>query len=148
MTTEKDNFDEISVGDEAEIIHRITSDDLETFVSLTGDDNPIHVDEDYASQTMLGRTIVHGMLSASFISTLIGTKLPGRGALWYEQHTRFVEPVHVGETIHVCARVKQKSSALRLMILDVVVYNDEKRRVVECEAKVRVLKPLESQRSP
>lgn len=137
----EDRFEQIRIGDEAEILHTVTIQDVETFVTLTGDDNPLHVDEDYSAQTMFKKRIVHGMLTASFISTLIGTKLPGKGALWYEQHTRFVEPVHIGETIRVWARVKQKSMALKVLVLEVVVFSDGDRKVVECEAKVRFIQP-------
>ena len=133
----EDRFERISIGDEAEIFHTVTVQDVETFVTLTGDDNPLHVDEDYSAQTMFQRRIVHGMLTASFISTLIGTKLPGKGALWYEQHTRFLEPVHIGETIRVWAKVTQISIALRVLVLEVVVFSNGGRKVVECKAKVK-----------
>ena len=139
----EDRFKEINVNDEAEIFHTVTVQDVETFVKLTGDDNPLHVDDVYSAQTMLKRRIVHGMLTASFISTLIGTKLPGKGALWYEQYTRFLEPVHIGETIRVWARVKKKSSGLRVLVLEVVVFSNGGRKVVECEAKVRFIQPEE-----
>jgi acyl dehydratase len=136
----EDKYTEINVNDEAEIYHTITSGDVESFVRLTGDDNPLHVDDAFAAHTMLKQRIVHGMLTASFISTLIGTKLPGRGALWYEQHIRFIEPVHIGEKIRIWARVKQKSAALRVLVLDVAIFNDKGIRVVECEARVKVVK--------
>jgi 3-oxoacyl-[acyl-carrier protein] reductase len=139
----EDKFREIDINDEAEIFHTVTAQDVETFVKLTGDDNPLHVDDVYAKQTVLKRKIVHGMLTASFISTLIGTKLPGKGALWFEQHTRFLEPVHIGEKIRVWARVKQKSMALRVLVLEVVVFSDDDRKVVECEAKVKSVQPEE-----
>jgi len=132
----EDRFDEINVGDEAEILRTITSDDVDVFVKLTGDNNPLHVDNAYASKTMLQGKIVHGMLTASFISTLIGTKLPGKGALWYEQHTRFIKPVYIGDKIRVWGKVKKKTPALRVLVLEVVVFGDDNRRVVECEAKV------------
>jgi len=137
----EDKFKEINVNDEAEIFHTITLQDVETFVKLTGDDNPLHVDDVFSAQTMLKRRIVHGMLTASFISALIGTKLPGKGALWYEQHTRFLEPVHIGETIRVWARVKKKSKALRVLVLEIMVFSNGDRKVVECEAKVKSILP-------
>ena len=70
-------FDSILVGDKAELIHVITQSNINQFVKLTGDDNKLHVDEEYASTTSYKKPVVHGMLSASFISTIIGTKLPG-----------------------------------------------------------------------
>ena len=84
------NYEEINIGDAAEIKHTITQSDIEKFVELTGDDNKLHVDEDYASTTSFKKPVAHGMLGASFISTIIGTKLPGDGALWYAQNLEFL----------------------------------------------------------
>ena len=69
----KDNFENISIGDEAEVLHTITSKDVDSFVDLTGDTNPLHTDEDYAASTLFRKPVVHGMLPACFISTMIGT---------------------------------------------------------------------------
>lgn len=129
-------FESIKVGDKAEIIHTITDNDVNVYVKLTGDDNPLHVDKDFASKTRFGERIVHGMLSASFISTLIGTKLPGRGALWYEQQTKFVKPVYIGERIKVWGKVLQKSNALKIITADIVVYGQDGRKVITCKAKI------------
>ena len=74
-------FESISVGDKAEIIHVITQSDINQFVELTGDDNKLHVDAEYASTTSFKKPVAHGMLGASFILTIIGTKLPGDSAL-------------------------------------------------------------------
>ena len=76
-------FDEIKVGDVAELEHTVTKQDIERFVELTGDDNRLHIDAEYAAKTSFKKPVAHGMLGASFISTIIGTKLPGDGALWF-----------------------------------------------------------------
>jgi 3-oxoacyl-[acyl-carrier protein] reductase len=133
-----DKFDIILVGDEAELSHLITEDDVITFARLTGDDNPLHVNAEYAAETTFRRPVVHGMLTASFISTMIGTKLPGEGSLWYEQQMRFVSPVRIGENIRVWAKVKHKSIAQRVVVLETVVFGEDGRRVIEGEAKVKV----------
>lgn len=78
VAVKKLNFDSIKVGDTAEIVHKITQNDVDLFASLTGDFNPLHVNKDYAKTTPFQKPVVHGMLSASFISALIGTRLPGR----------------------------------------------------------------------
>ncbi len=139
----QDRFEDIQEGDTAEVTHMIVEADLETFVRLTGDDNPLHVDPQYAQRTQYGDRIVHGMLAASFISTVIGTRLPGPGALWFEQHLRFAAPTRVGDTIRVVARVKHKSDALRVLVLDTTVYNQMDETLIEGEAKVKVLPPVE-----
>lgn len=136
----QDRFQQIKIGDEAEIVHTITVADVDSFVKLTGDDNPLHVDDAYAARTTFRKRVVHGMLTASFISAMIGTKLPGRGSVWYEQHTRFLAPVRIGERIRVWARVKHKNNSQRIIVLKIAVFGEGNRRVIEGEAKVRVLK--------
>jgi|TARA_B100002003_G_scaffold76071_1_gene71078 acyl dehydratase len=89
----------IYVGEEAEILHVIATKDVDTFAELTGDNNPLHVDDDFASKTTFKKRVVHGMLTASFISTIVGTKIPGSGSLWYEQQIRFIVPVRIGSRI-------------------------------------------------
>ena len=89
MKTTNDNFSKWKVGDIEQLKHIIKEKDLDDFAKLTGDNNPIHMDESYASKSRFGERVVHGMLSASFISTIIGTKLPGKGALWISQTLDF-----------------------------------------------------------
>ena len=102
-------YDSIKLGDTAEIKHVITNEDLSKFVDLTGDDNRLHVDKNYAKNTSFKKQVVHGMLGASFISTIIGTKLPGDGALWYSQSLEFLLPVRIGDIITVKAEVIKKN---------------------------------------
>ena len=137
----EDKFETIAVGDEAEILHTITASDLDTFTRLTGDDNPLHMDDGYASTTSFKKRVVHGMLTASFISTMIGTKLPGKGSLWYEQQLRFLAPARIGERIKVWAKVKHKSLSMRIITIETLVFGDGGRKLIEGEAKVKVLKP-------
>jgi len=94
-------FNQISVGDNAQLVHKITLNDVEKFINLTGDDNKLHFDNDFARKTEFKKPVVHGMLGASFISTLIGTKLPGDGALWYSQTLEFLRPVRINDTVTV-----------------------------------------------
>jgi 3-oxoacyl-[acyl-carrier protein] reductase len=134
-----DKFETIEVGDEAEISRVISAADVQSFTRLTGDTNPLHTDEAFSAQTSFKHPVVHGMLTASFISTIIGTALPGEGALWFEQHLKFLAPVRVGEKIRVWVRVTHKSDAQRVVVLETVVFGDDGRRVIEGEGKVKVL---------
>jgi 3-oxoacyl-[acyl-carrier protein] reductase len=134
-----DRFKEIKIGDEAEILHTITAKDVETFVDLTGDDNPLHVNDDYAASTSYKKRVVHGMLTASFISTIVGTKLPGKGSLWYEQQLQFLNPVRIGEKIRVWVKIKQKSISQRIVVLETVIFGEGERKVVQGEVKIKVL---------
>ena len=83
-------FDSFKIGDKAEVIKKITTSDIDKFINLTGDDNKLHTDKEFSSKTSLKKPVAHGMLGASFISTLIGTKIPGDGALWYSQKLEFL----------------------------------------------------------
>ncbi len=129
------------VGFEAAIERTITVDDIERFASLTGDRNPIHLDPAFAQQTQFGRPIAHGMLSASFISTVIGTALPGSGGLWTGLSLQFLQPVFAGDAIRVTARVRHRSEATHTLVLDVSVTGAKGERVITGEATVRVLTP-------
>src|ERR1700736_3498667 len=94
-------FADFKVGDSGSLDRVIGSADVARFVELTGDDNPVHVDDDYAAGTKLGSRVVHGMLTACYVSTVIGPILPGEGALWLSEKFDFRAPVRIDDTIHV-----------------------------------------------
>ena len=133
------NFEEITIGQNSTFEHVITESDVQAFAKLTGDFNPLHTDPEFAKSTVFQKQVVHGMLSASFISTVIGTSLPGSGALWMSQTLEFVKPAFIGDKISVRAKVKQKSSSTRIVILDVAVYNQNKELLVRGESSVKLL---------
>jgi 3-hydroxybutyryl-CoA dehydratase len=108
-------FDELRVGASAELSRAIGDADVRAFAALTGDANPVHLDESYAAGTMFGGRIAHGMHVAGLISAVLGMRLPGPGAVYLEQSLRFRRPVRIGDT--VTARVE---------VLDVI---PERRRV-------------------
>jgi acyl dehydratase len=86
-------FDDLSVGQKATFSKTITDADLSHFVAITGDVNPLHVDQEFAQQTFFGSRIAHGMLSASLFSTLVGMKLPGVGAIYRSQTLEFASAI-------------------------------------------------------
>jgi 3-oxoacyl-[acyl-carrier protein] reductase len=139
------DFDEISVADTAELEHLITQKDIETFASLTGDFNPLHLDKEFAKKTLFHKPVVHGMLSASFISTIIGMLMPGGGALWMSQTLEFLQPAYVGDMLHVLAKVKQKSLSTRVLVLEISITNQRGKKLISGDSKVRMpkLKPEE-----
>jgi 3-oxoacyl-[acyl-carrier protein] reductase len=134
-------YDSILVGDKAELIHVITQSNINQFVELTGDDNKLHVDEEYASTTSYKKPVVHGMLSASFISTIIGTKLPGDGALWYAQNLEFLQPVRIGDELRITAEVIKKIDRTKTIELQTDIYNQHKQKVTTGTAKVKLVEP-------
>ena len=132
-------YDSILVGDKAELIHIITQSDINQFVKLTGDDNKLHVDENYASATSFKRPVAHGMLGASFISTIIGTKLPGDGALWYSQNLEFLQPVRVGDELRITAEVIKNIDRTKTIELQTDIFNQNKQKVTTGTAKVKLV---------
>lgn len=137
-------FDEIAVGEVAEVRHVITEQDIERFVALTGDDNRLHVDAEFARATPFKTRVVHGMLGASFISTAIGTKLPGDGALWYAQSLEFLVPVRVGDEILVRVEVLKKIQQTRSIELRTEIFNQHGQKVTTGTAGVRILESASS----
>ncbi|MBI2420139.1 MAG: SDR family NAD(P)-dependent oxidoreductase, partial [Ignavibacteriales bacterium] len=132
-------FESIKIGDTAELSHLMTEADIEKFVELTGDDNKLHIDAGFASKTVFKKPVVHGMLGASFISTIIGTKLPGDGALWYSQSFEFLRPVRVGDTIRVTAAVIEKNARTKSISLKTDIFNGSKQLVTTGIAKVKII---------
>ena len=100
-------FADLAVGQRASLSKTITEEDLAHFIAITGDVNPLHVEDNFARRTFFGQRIAHGMLSASLFSTLVGMHLPGVGAIYRSQSLEFIRPVHIGDTLtaifEVCA---------------------------------------------
>ena len=132
-------YSEINVGDKETLSHTITKSDIEKFVQLTGDDNRLHVDEKFASTTQFKKPVVHGMLGASFISTIIGTKLPGDGALWFSQSLEFLLPVRIGDVLTVTAEVLKKNDKEQIIELKTEIHNQNRQIVTKGIAKVKVI---------
>ena len=98
-------FDELTVGQAAETSRVVGAADIEAFAEVSGDNNPVHLDEAYARTTTFGERIAHGMLSAAYISAILGTKLPGPGAIYLSQSLRFRRPVRIGDLVVARATV-------------------------------------------
>ena len=139
MIGEEDNFKKWKVGDSESLKHIIEKKDLDDFAKLTGDDNPLHMDETYAAKTSFGQRVVHGMLSASFISTIIGTKLPGKGALWISQTLDFHAPARIGDNITVTASIKNKSESQRILSLDIEIKNQHNIKLITGKSLVKAI---------
>lgn len=137
-------YDEISVGDSDEIRHILTTKDIDKFVDLSGDDNRLHVDADYAAKTSFKRPVAHGMLGASFISAVIGTRLPGDGALWFSQSLEFLLPVRVGDELIIRAEVIKKIDHLHAIELLTEIHNQFGQKVTSGIAKVKIIEQEET----
>lgn len=98
-------FEELEVGMTAEYRRVIKERDVESFANLSGDINPLHIDETYAEKTIFKGRIVHGAYTAALISAVIGTKLPGPGCIYISQKVEFKAPVRIGDTVTVIAKI-------------------------------------------
>lgn len=92
-------FEDLSLGQSAEITRVVGAADIDAFASVSGDINPVHLDDAYARTTPFGGRIAHGMLSAAYISAVLGVKLPGPGAIYLSQSLRFRRPVKIGDAV-------------------------------------------------
>ena len=132
-------FDELSVGQTAEVAHTVGEHDIEAFAAVSGDTNPVHLDEAYAKGTTFGGRIAHGMLSVAYISAVLGTKLPGPGAIYLSQSIRFRRPVRIGDEVTARVTVKALDDKRGQVTLDTVCLVAGK-AVVDGEAMVMVPK--------
>lgn len=128
----------LTVGDGAEVSKTINEEDVRAFAELTGDRNPVHLDEEYAAATRFGRRIAHGMLGASLISTVLASELPGPGSVYLSQTLRFTAPVYLGDTVTARVTVKHVREDKPVVTLETVCTNQRGERVVEGEAVVLV----------
>lgn len=126
------------VGESASLTRTITEDDVVAFARLTGDTNPLHLDEAYARTTRFGRRIAHGLLTAGLISALLGTELPGPGAIYLEQSLRFLEPVYPGDTITATVEVTAYREDKGLVTLRTECFNQQGEQVLTGEAVLLV----------
>ena len=132
------SFEELEVGlnhsfeiviDEKLVIH---------FAEISGDFNPLHLDEQFAKKSKFGKRVCHGMLLSSFFSRLVGMYLPGKNALYFSQNLNFVEPCFLGDKIIVKGEVIDKSEATRMIKIKTTIENIEGKLLIEGTAQVLV----------
>jgi 3-hydroxybutyryl-CoA dehydratase len=133
----------VKVGDRAEYERTVSADDIQKFAEVTGDANPLHRDPEYAKKTRFGEPIAHGMLSAGYISAVLGTKLaPHAVAVYLSQTLRFLRPVKIGDTIKAVAEVKDLDPEKRTLTLETQCFNQAGEPVVKGEAVI-LLDPVD-----
>lgn len=135
-----DRLDELEVGQSASIARTITGEDVAAFARLSGDFNALHVDDAFAARTEFQNRVVHGFLHASLLSTLIGMKLPGRGALYLGQTIDFSGPVFIGDRLEARATIQSIDRETRLVVLATEIVNQDERRVLRGTARAKVLR--------
>jgi len=128
----------LKVGDTASLTKTITDTDIRAFAELSGDRNPIHLDDEYAATTRFGRRIAHGMLAASLISTVLGTELPGIGTVYLSQNSQFVAPVYPGDTVTARVTVRTIRDDKPIVTLETICENQRGETIIRGEAIVLV----------
>jgi 3-hydroxybutyryl-CoA dehydratase len=137
-------FDQLSVGDADRFSKTVTETDIYLFAGVTGDLNPAHVNEVYAQGTFFKTRIAHGMLSAGFISAVIGTRLPGPGTVYLQQTLNFLAPVRIGDTVTAEVAVLEKMADKKRVRLKTVCVNQDGVQVLAGEALVSPPRPPKS----
>lgn len=129
------SIDELEVGQSATYERTVGEDDIVRFAEISGDDNPVHLDEEFAAKTLFKGRIAHGMLAAAFISTTVGTKLPGYGCIYVSQSLKFRAPVRIGDTVTTTATVKALDKERKRVTMETVCTIGDK-VVVDGEAEL------------
>ena len=131
-------YDELVVGQAATLERTVTDGDVVAYAGITGDDNPVHLDDEVAAKSRFGGRIAHGMLSAGYISAALGTELPGPGCIYLGQTLRFTAPVRIGDTVTTHVQVTELVPEKRRVKLATRCANQRGETVVEGEATVLV----------
>jgi len=127
---------DLTVGQCASFTKTVTESDVYTYAGVTGDLNPAHINHEYARTTQFGVRIAHGMLSAGFISAVLGTQLPGPGAIYLSQTVKFLAPVCFGDTVTAAVTVKELNPERNRVVLDTICTNQNGTVVIAGEAVI------------
>ena len=131
-------FEDIAEGEMAILERDLSAADVATFAALTGDTNPLHMDEAFAKGSRFGQRVAHGMLTASLMSTLIGMELPGQNALFLSESAEFRKPVLLGDRLRMEAKVLRKVASSRILELGFTALNQRGETVMTGAARVMV----------
>ncbi len=131
-------FDEILLGTKVKFLVQIDESKIDEFAKISGDYNPLHVDQNYATKTQFGKIVCHGMLLASFFSRLVGMHLPGKNSLYFSQTLNFQLPCFVGDKVTIEGEIIDKSQSTRMITMKTTISNHNGECLVDGIAKVLV----------
>ena len=134
------NYSEIKIGESAKLERTITEEDILKFAELSGDYNPIHMDEKFAQQTIFKGRIAHGALTTAFVSALLARDLPGPGTIYIFQQLSFRKPVRIADSITTKVEVTKKNDGKEHITLRTTCTNQEGELVLDGEAVVMLMK--------
>ena len=130
------SYEDIQIGDKASFTKTISESDVYQFAGITGDFNPVHVNSEFANQTIFKERVVHGILTAGFISAVLGMKLPGTDTIYLSQKVDFKAPVKIGDTVTAEVEVLEKKDSKKIIRLRTIVRNQLDEVVIDGEAVV------------
>ena len=133
-------YKDIPIGKKASFKHFISQEDVESFARLSGDFNPLHLDEKFAGRTAFKGTIVHGMLAASLFSKAIGMYCPGRYALILTQEIKYIRPVRPDSEVKVFCKVINKIDSVNVLIIETCIYGMDGSVLIEGVNKIKVMR--------
>jgi len=142
MNDKLTTYNDLAIGQKASLTKTITEADLSHFIAITGDINPLHVDEDFAAQTFFGQRIAHGMLSASLFSTLVGLHIPGIGAIYKSQTLEFLAPVFIGDTLCAWFEIVSIDLGKEEIVIKSWIENQDGKIVIQGQAVTSLLRGL------
>ena len=132
------NFDDLAIGQKSTFSQKIDESLLNDFAKISGDFNPLHMNDEYASSTNFGKRVCHGMLLASFFSRLIGMYLPGKNSLYFSQTLNFRNPCFIGDQVEIVGEIIEKKSSIKLITLKTSIHNQTDKCLIDGLAKVIV----------
>jgi len=132
------NIEELYIGQVYEVKRIVTDEMVKLFAEATGDKNPVHLDDEYAKNTMFGGRIAHGILSLGIISSVLGMEFPGSGTIYLMQNAKFKRPVYIGEEVTVKLIVKEIEKEKRRVLLETLVVKQNGENAIEGEALVKI----------
>lgn len=142
MTYQLTTFKDLNVGQKASLTKTITEEDIAHFIAITGDTNPLHVDDSFAEKTFFGQRIVHGMLSASLFSTLVGMHIPGVGAIYKKQTLEFLSPVLIGDTLRAWFEIMEIDQDAEEILIRSWIENQDGKIVIQGKTLTSLLRGL------
>lgn len=129
-------FEDLFVGQKASFSQKIDESMIIDFAKISGDFNPLHMDENYASNTNFGKRVCHGMLLASFFSQLLGMYLPGKNSLYFSQSLNFKNPCFIGDEVVIQGEILEKKSSTRIITLKTTIHNQAGKCIIDGTAKI------------
>lgn len=124
-----------TIGQSATLTKTFTQEDINKFAEISEDRNPIHIDENYAKDTIFGKTVIHGILQSGLISAVLGNQLPGKGSIYREQSLTFKKPAFPGDTLTAKVEVMEIKERIGLMLLKTTVTNQDGLLLIDGTAK-------------